>query len=99
MIDSVEVDQMERKLDGEERAPDKNLAWAIGIAVTLALVWSLLPGQPDVAVIAQVTEEVTERACIAQYGPGERFTKPMQCALGTRDVPATALSYPLAEAK
>ncbi len=83
----------------EERSPDRNLAIGVAASVTLALVSSLLLPSPavDAVVIAAIADEVTERACIAQYGPGEFVRKPMVCALGTRDVPATALSYPLAK--
>ena len=38
----------------------------------------------------------TSRPVEAQNGAGEFVRKPMVCALGTRDVPADALSYPLA---
>lgn len=69
---------------------------AIGVLAT-ALIALVAPDTAhDAAVIAAIADEVTARACIAQYGPGERFSKPVACALGTRDVPATALSYPLA---
>ena len=100
MIDSVEVDQMERKLDyGDEREPDGNLFKLIGVAVALALAAGFFLPSPaqDAEVPAAIVEEVSERACIAQYAAGERWTKKPVCALGTRDVPATALSYPLAQ--
>lgn len=69
---------------------------AIAVASATGALASLNPGK-EAAVSAAVASEIHERACIAQYGPGERFknVKPA-CALGTRDVPATALSYPLA---
>ncbi len=80
----------------EERVPDINLAIGVAAAVALALVSSLFwPGAPDAVVNAAIAQEVHARACIAQAGPGERLPK-MKCAAGTYDVPADALSYPLA---
>lgn len=48
----------------------------------------------DAQVIADI---VIERACIVQYGPGEYSGKrKMACAAPMSEVPANALSYPLA---
>jgi hypothetical protein len=85
----------------EERTPDRNLAIGVAVSVFLALLSALILPNPavDAVVTAAIAEEVHARACIAQYGPGERparAKKPV-CALGTYDVPATALSYPLAK--
>lgn len=63
-----------------------------------------LLGSCDDSGAAAVTEkmagESAERGCIAQYGPSERWTRHRtiyECASATRDVPANALSYPLAQ--
>lgn len=72
----------------------------VGLAIGAALVAGLgyeFFSSPDPIVSRALAVEVHERACIEQYAPGERHLKKKPvCALGTRDVPATALSYPLA---
>lgn len=70
----------------------------IAVAVASGTAYAFLNPGEEAAVIAQITEEVearTPRACIAQAAIYERMPKPV-CASGTTDVPATALSYPLA---
>lgn len=82
----------------EERTPDKSLLIAIGIGVAIALLSAIFfPGPSDAVVNHAVAQEVHQRleACISQGRIYERLPKP-KCAGGTYDVPATALSYPLA---
>ncbi len=86
----------------EERAPDRSLAIALGVGVTLALLSAIFfPSPSDAVVNAAIAHEVHERACIAQYEAGERWKKARAkkpaCSAGTYDVPANALSYPLAK--
>ena len=86
----------------EERVPDRNLAIGVVAAVGLAFLSALVLPNPahDAVVNSAIALEVHERACIAQYDAGERWTKRPKkpvCALGTNDVPATAMSYPLAD--
>lgn len=69
---------------------------AIGMALVAGLGYDFFVESKHAAVTQTFVAQADERACIAQYAPGERFQKPMKCAPGTRDVPATALSYPLA---
>lgn len=84
-------------MEDTEQQGNLKVAAALGAAAALLVMLTGPNPATDAVVTAAIAEEVTERACIAQYGPGERFVhkKPV-CALGTRDVPATALSYPLA---
>lgn len=79
-----------------ERGPNATLAKLILAAVVLALLTAFFPNPvQDAVVTAAIVEEVTARACISQAGPGQLLPKPV-CALGTYDVPAHVLSYPLA---
>lgn len=79
----------------EDLPSRKALAVGTVIGVVLAILLAFIGPAQDEVVIAAITEEVTERACISQAAIYERLPKPV-CALGTRDVPATALSYPVA---
>jgi hypothetical protein len=84
----------------EERAPTrKQLAVTAFIGALAAVLVGLAAPNPvvDAVVNRAVAEEVTARACIAQYEAGERWIKGAKkpaCSLGTHDVPATAMKYP-----
>lgn len=83
----------------EELAPNRTLMKMVLAGVTLAALSGLLPNDlHDATVSAAIAEEVTARACVAQYGPSERWIREKKpaCVLGTNDVPAHILSYPLA---
>lgn len=87
-----------------EQERQGNLLVALVLGVGAALFCALVAKATGIAlfdsgeVTTQIIGEVHERACIAQYGPMERWTRHAhvyECARGTYDVPATAMSYPL----
>lgn len=83
----------------EDRTPNKTLLKMVLAGITLAALTGFLPNDlHDATVSAAIADEVTARACVAQYGPSERWIREKKpaCALGTNDVPAHILSYPLA---
>lgn len=90
-----------------EQERDSSIPAALGLAFAIAaaaifgaeVTGAFLNPGKEAAVTAKIAGEMSERACIAQYGPGERWTRhrlAFVCARGTYDVPAHVLSYPLA---
>lgn len=69
------------------------------ILALVALVALLGCDGRDAQVTAQLVSAARERACIAQFGPSERWTRHTvvyECVSGTREMPAHILSYPVA---
>lgn len=86
----------------QEPAPVLHLIFAAVIGVSLAVLTAFIGPDRDAEVNAGIAQEVHQRlqgegGCIRQGAMHEALhNKPMGCASGTRDVPANALSYPLA---
>jgi hypothetical protein len=72
----------------------------IPVGVAKACGFALFDYRTDVAIPAAVSAELHERGCATQYGAGERWTRHRhiyECVSATRNVPANALSYPVAQ--
>ena len=92
--ESANTERLVKYLDslGAEKSEPRTMeyVWAL---IALVLFVGYLESS-DVS--QQVVQERVERACIAQYGPGERYAKPMQCTPMVA-APNTILSMPVSQ--